>query len=128
MTPEFTALLTDFRNTAWAISKPFGQLVNDTIASEIPAGMGLVATDTETQVSVVDKLTNTIDSVAQAYLKSVGQYYTVKGQLVQLKAAAKGGVAVQAQQNINAAGAAFQKNPLPWIAGAGLLLVLLMRK
>lgn len=128
MDPEFSALLTQIRNNAWRIGQPFGQMVDDAITSATPPGFGLVATQDVVQVGIADKLATLVNTVAKTYLDSVGQYYTVKGQIAQLKAASKGGIAVEASKNISAASSAFQANPLPWIVGGGLLLVLLMRK
>lgn len=128
MTPEFARQLQDFRNYAFAINREFGRAIDGIVALDPPPGLGLAPTEVGAQVSTADKIGNFVETIAKSYLDSMGAYYETIGKVAQLKAAATGGIAVQAVNSGIAVSTSFQRNPLPWLAGGALVIWLVTRR
>lgn len=123
MTP-FAAKLIEFQRWADTLSPEFSRAVRQTVHGAYPAAFG----ETPAANNVVNNLTNLIETASNAYLQSVGAYYTAKGKVADLKLAARGSYATQA---INAAqGAASLPPSNLWLIGGlgALALIVLMRK
>lgn len=121
MATPFEIALNNFQQYADNIDPKFGAGVRDIIATQYVSQLG--AADDNPALRTVDKLTEFLNSVTGAYLKSAEAYYTTKGKIADLKVQARGNLITQGVNTLTPA-------PTSWIlwAGLGLGALLLLRK